>query len=249
MKFNYRFLFFLVFFLIILFFLTVKLIDVTLKNYTRHNTIIKVPSLVGFTLSNVEDTLSKLDLEYVILDSAAYNPNYHRGSILSHDPKAGNQVKPGRKIYLTINPFTVNYIPVPDLANKSLRQGISLLESNAFRVGNLHYIDFYAKNLIRMLKAGDNVVTKGDSLPKFTIIDIYLGDGYIKEVAVPDLSGLELGDIKRKLNNYSLNLGNYYYADSINDTLNCRIYQQEPLFGEKVPLGSYISIWLNDSLY
>ena len=248
MKLNYRFLIFLTFFLIILFFIVVKVIDVSLKNYTRHHSIIHVPSLLGFSLSDVEDTLSQLDLEFIILDSAAYDPNYNRGSILSHIPKGGSQVKPGRKIYLTINPFTVNYIPLPDLNNKSLRQGISLLESNAFRVGDLHYVDYYAKNLIRMVKADNNEVKKGDSLPKFTVIDIYLGDGHAKNIVVPDLVGLELYDIKRKLNNYSLNLGDYYYTGHIDDTINSTIYKQQPIPGEKVPMGSYISIWLNDSL-
>ena len=41
---------------------------------------------------------------------------------------------------------------ITDLKNKSLRHGISLLESHAFRVGNLHYVDYFAKDLIRFLK-------------------------------------------------------------------------------------------------
>ena len=159
MQLNYRFLFFLFFSAAIVFFLIVKTIDFSLKKYTRHNDIIHVPSLIGLNLNKTEDTLQKLDLQYVILDSAAYNPNYDRGSILSHQPKANSQVKPGRKIYLTINPITVNYIPLPYLKNKSLRQAISLLENHAFRVGDLHYVDYYAKDVVRFAKVNQKKLT------------------------------------------------------------------------------------------
>ena len=248
MKLNYRFFIFLSFFLITLFFLIFKIIDVSLKKYTRHYEIIQVPSLLGLSLSSVEDTLKKINLEFVVLDSAAYNPNYNRGAILSHTPKEGSNVKPERKIYLTINPLTIQYIPLPDLKDKSLRQAMSLLESNAFRVGNLYYVDYFAKDVIRFVKATGNIINKGDSLPKFTIIDMYLGNGQMKTIEVPDIIGLEFQNIKSKLNNYSLNLGEYYFNQIIDDTAAAIIYKQHPIYGEKVPLGSYVSIWLKDSL-
>lgn len=54
----------------------------------------------------------------------------------------GNGILEARKIYITINPKKITYIPLPQLKNKSLRQAISLLENNAFRVGNL-YLDLF----------------------------------------------------------------------------------------------------------
>ena len=146
MKLNYKFLIYFFLGLFVFFFLVFKIVDFSLKRYTLHHHIINVPSLVGLSLPSVEDTLETYNLDFVIIDSAAYNPDYDRGSILSHSPKAGSEVKPERKIYLTINPLTVHYIPFPDLKNKSLRQGINLLENSAFRIGNIYYVDHFAKD-------------------------------------------------------------------------------------------------------
>ena len=248
MKLNYRFLIYLLCFIVVILFFFIKTIDFTLKKYTRHNNVIYVPSLIGLSLSETEDTLSNINLQFSILDSAAYNPNYKRGAVLSHQPKAESEVKSGRKIYLTLNPLTVHYIPLPHLKNKSLRQAISLLENSAFIVGELHYVDYYAKDVVRFSKVNNKDVSKSDSLPKFTVVDLYLGNGYNKNVIVPDVIGLEFSQIKSKLNQNSLNLGLCYFTSRDKDTITSIIYQQEPLANEKVPLGSYIKVWLKDSL-
>tara|TARA_B100001250_G_scaffold108108_1_gene91234 strand:- start:3462 stop:4076 length:615 start_codon:yes stop_codon:yes gene_type:complete len=203
---------------------------------------------MGLSLSSAKDTLTKYHLIFSIIDSAAYNPKYNRGSIISHTPKVGAQVKPGRKIYLTLNPLTIHYTLLPDLTNKSLRHGISLLESHAFRVGDLHYVNHFAKDLIRFLKVDDKIVKPADSLPKFTIIDLYVGDGDENNVKTPDLTGVKFSQIKRKLNNYSLNLGLSNFDRDIIDTLNSVVYKQDPLFEEKAPLGTHVSVWLKDTI-
>ena len=143
MKLNYKFLIYLLLASIVFYFLCFKIIDISLKRYTLHHEIIYVPSLVGLNLSSTQDTLEKHHLNFIIIDSAAYNPNYERGSVLAHTPKAGAEVKPGRKIYLTVNPTKITYISFPELKNKSLRQAINLLETNAFRVGHLYYIKHF----------------------------------------------------------------------------------------------------------
>ena len=248
MKLNYRFLIYLSFFSLVLFLLIFKIIDVSLKHYTRHHKAIYVPSLIGLNLESTKDTLKKYDLNFIIIDSAAYNPNYNRGSIVSHNPKEGAEVKPGRKIYLTINPLTIHYIPFPNLENKSLRQGMALLENSAFRIGQLYYINDFARDVIRFSKVDSEKVNRNDSLPKFTIVDLYLGNGHNQEVLVPNIVGLQFNQIKKRLNTNSLNLGKYHINDSISDTLKSIIYRQNPGEHEKVPLGSHISIWLKDSL-
>ena len=248
MKLNYKFLIYFFLASVISTFLFFQIIDVSLKRYTLHYNTISVPSLVGLSLPMVQDTLDKYDLQFTIIDSAAYNPNYNRGSVLSHFPRSGSQVKSGRKIYITINPLKINYIALPYLKNKSLRQAISLLENNAFRVGNLYYTKHFAKDVIRFAKLGDQIVDFNDTLPKFSIIDLYLGDGYSNGISIPNLKGLEFREIRRKLNNNSLNLGECYIPENISDTTVVFIYKQEPEANEKVSLGSFVSVWGTDSL-
>jgi len=225
-----------------------KTVDFCLKQYTLHYQIIRVPSLIGLDLSSAKETLKQHDLDFIIIDSAAYNPDYDRGAILSHTPKSGSEVKPNRKIYLTINPLTVHYIAFPQLINKSLRQSISLLENNAFRIGHLYYVDYFAKDVVRFAKTDNKEVEFNDSLPKFSVIDLYLGNGYEKTVIVPNVIGFKIKQVKRRLNNYSLNLGDINIIDS-NDSLSMIIYQQDPQFNTKVTIGSFISVWGKDTVF
>lgn len=242
-----------------------RTIDFILKKYTLHNDIISVPHLVGFSMD--ADTLSTFNLEFIVRDSAAYNPNYERGAILSHAPKSGSIVKPGRKIFLTINPYTVHYIAFPDLKNKSLRQAINLLENNAFRIGTLYYVDHFARDVIRYVKINpdyhnltspssiatlnkNSVINVSDSLPKFSVVDLYLGNGHVEYISPPNLIGFECDSvlIKRKLNNNSLNLGECFCDDSVEDTLKSIIYQQVPNLYDNIPIGSFVSVWAKDTI-
>ena len=225
-----------------------KVVDVALKQYTLHHKIITVPSLIGLNMSQVEDTTLQYGLKFLIIDSAAYNPNYERGSVLSHSPEPGSEVKPGRKIYLTTNPITINYMLFPELINKSLRQTIHLLENNAFRVGNLYYVDHFAKDVLIFAKHAGGKISFNDSLPKFSKIDLYLGNGYESDVIVPNLIGLTLKDVKKKLNNASLNVGDVYL--DVHDSLASMVYKQDPdpILNIKLPLGSFISVWAKDSV-
>ena len=248
MPLNYKFLIYSVCVFLGSFFIFFGLIHIALKKYTLHAETLNVPSLVGLNISEAEDTLNKYDLNFMIIDSAAYNPIYERGSILSHFPKAGSVVKPDRKIYLTINPLTIHYVPLPDLKNKSLRQSIRLLENNAFRFGELYYVDHFAKDVVLFSKLNDTIVNKDALLPKFSIVDLYLGNGHHESVYVPSVLGLELAEVKSKLNNNSLNLGvcKKVYVDV--DSLIGRVYKQEPEVHQQVSLGQSISIWVGDTI-
>lgn len=249
MKSNYKFLIYFFLVSILLYIGIYLIVDFSLKQFTRHDNIIYVPSLVGLNLADAKDILIKHQLIDSILDSAAYNPEFRRGAILSTDPKYKTQVKPGRKIYLTINPEKINYILFPDLKNKSLRQGVSLLENNAFLFGDLYYVQHLAKDAIQFSKHSDTLITFGDSLPKFSTVDLYLGKGNGEYVAVPNLIGLDFKSVKNKLNYNSLNLDTIYMVnDTVIDTLNYTVFKQDPSFNEKVNMGSFISVWVKDTI-
>ena len=110
----------------------------------------------------------------------------------------------------------------------------------------------FAKDVIRYSEVMldsilSNRVNFHDTLPKFSVINLYLGNGHIENVMVPSLLGLEFNMVKSKLNNNSLNLGNSYLEDVNNDTLMI-VYQQDPLPNKEVELGSFINVWAKDTL-
>ena len=247
-KINYKLFIILIVSSMFLVFVCFNIMQFAFKKYTKHDHIIYVPSLIGLNLEACQDTLLSIGLNWVVLDSTAYDPNYIRGGVIVHNPKSGSSVKPGRKVYLTINPLKVDYIQLPNLKDKSFRQAMAILENTAFRVGDLFYLDDFARDVVKFASVNNIRINVGDSFPKFSLIDLHLGNGFEKTVEVPDLTGLIYADLKKKLNINSLNIGSCYFLDDITDTLRAVVYDFKPSYQENVTLGSHISVWLTDSI-
>tara|TARA_R110001583_G_scaffold114876_1_gene265296 strand:+ start:2183 stop:2767 length:585 start_codon:yes stop_codon:yes gene_type:complete len=145
---------------------------------TNHNQKIEVPNLEKMSLDKVERTLNNLDLNLVVIDSVSYNPNYLPKSVIDQDPEAGDFVKEGRKIYLTLNPSGYADIVVPDLYGKTKRQANSQLTAIGFRINSKAiYVSDIAKDVVRGLKFNGKDLKDGDKIPKNSSITLKLGDG------------------------------------------------------------------------
>ena len=145
---------------------------------TNHNQKIEVPNMAKMSLENVEKTLDELDLNFVVIDSASYNPNYPKKAVIEQDPVAGDFVKEGRKIYLTLNPSGYADVVIPDLFGKTKRQANSQLKAIGFRVNSKStYVSDIAKDVVRGAKFNGKDLKAGDKIPKNSIITLKLGDG------------------------------------------------------------------------
>jgi len=145
---------------------------------TNHNQKIEVPNMAKMSLENVENTLDELDLNFVVIDSASYNPNYPKKAVIEQDPVAGDFVKEGRKIYLTLNPSGYSDVVIPDLFGKTKRQANSQLKAIGFRVNSKStYVSDIAKDVVRGAKFNGKDLKAGDKIPKNSIITLKLGDG------------------------------------------------------------------------
>lgn len=158
---------------LILCFLVLKWLKVT----TNHGEFVKVPELKGKTLDVVKIELDDNDLVMVVQDSANYNPNYPKFSVIDQDPLAGSQVKEDRKIYLTLNPSGYRKIGVPKIIRRTFRQAKPTLEALGFVVGNITYVDDIGKDEVIAVKHNGKTVSAGTLLPKTTKIDLVLGNG------------------------------------------------------------------------
>ena len=149
-----------------------------LKITTNHYQKIEVPELLKMSMNDVEKTLTEVDLNWVVIDSASYNPNYPRKSVIEQDPMAGNFVKENRKIYLTMNPSGYKDLVVPDLYGKTKRQAISQLRAIGFRVSdNYEYVSDLGLDVVRVVKYNGKEVRAGDKIPKNSLLSLKLGDG------------------------------------------------------------------------
>lgn len=160
--------------LIILAFLTMQWLDYS----TNQDQRIEVPDLAKMNLDVVEDRLEELDLNYEILDSANFNPDFPRYSVIDQVPAPGKFVKEDRKIYLTLNPSGYRKIQIPnDLIRKTRRQVEPTLRSLGFEIGEVTYKPDIAEDAVLELRHKGKLIEPGDELMKTSVIDLVLGDG------------------------------------------------------------------------
>ena len=69
---------------------------------THHGQEITVPDLTKLSVEQAEEKLSAVDLDYIILDTVDFKPDFPKLTIVEQEPKAGDKVKEGRKIYIKI---------------------------------------------------------------------------------------------------------------------------------------------------
>src|SRR5690606_19643870 len=146
-----------------------------LRISTNHNEKIEVPDLAKMTLDLVEKKLDEMDLRYEILDSANYNPDFPKYSVIEQIPQPGKFVKEDRKIYLTLNPSGYRKIEVPDVVGRTRRQAEPTLLAMGFKIGKISYRPHISDNVLELRYKGDKL-DPGTPLQKTSIIDLIVGD-------------------------------------------------------------------------
>ncbi|WP_445737764.1 PASTA domain-containing protein [Mariniflexile sp.] len=159
--------------IIVLVFIVLKWLNIT----TNHGDFKTVPDLKGKSVSVASIELNSNNLVMQVQDSANYNPDYPKFSVIDQDPKAGVQVKEERKIYITVNPSGYRKITVPDLRERTFRQAKPTLEALGFKVGKVTYVDNIAKDLVLQMSFKGEDLKEGDKLAMTSSIDFVLGNG------------------------------------------------------------------------
>jgi len=159
--------------IIVIAFLTMK----WLKISTNHDQRIEVPNLSMLSLGAVEDKLDEMHLQYEIMDSANYNPDYPKYAVIDQVPASGKFVKENRKLYLTLNPSGFRKIVIPDMIRGTRRQVEPTLRSLGFEIGDVTYKPDIAKDAVLELRHKGKLIEPGDELMKTSVIDLVLGDG------------------------------------------------------------------------
>lgn len=142
---------------------------------TNHDQKIEVPDLSTMTLDIVEKKLTEMDLRYEILDSAHYNPDFPKYSVIEQIPKPGKFVKENRKLYLTLNPSGFRKVEVPEVLGKTRRQVEPTLLGMGFEIGKVSYRPHISDNVLEMRFNGEKL-EPGMSIPKTSVIDLIVGD-------------------------------------------------------------------------
>ena len=169
---------------ILLLFGVLKWLDV----YTRHGEAVVVPDVKGMTVGEAEMLLRNHGLVCVVSDSN-YVKNKPAGSILELNPSAGQKVKEGRTIYLTINTLDVPLRLVPDVAdNSSVRQAQAKILAAGFKLSENELISG-EKDWVYGVKYKGRQLNMGDKGPVGATLTLLVGDG---ETQVQDSDSLEI---------------------------------------------------------
>jgi beta-lactam-binding protein with PASTA domain len=148
-----------------------------LRYSTNHGEFVEVPELTGKSLDVVEIEIKDSDLQMVVQDSANYNPDYPKFSVIEQAPKAGALVKENRKIYLTLNPSGYRKAGVPNIIRRTFRQAKPTIEALGFEVGNITYVNDIGKDEVIEVRYKGEKIAPGTLLEKTTKIDLVLGNG------------------------------------------------------------------------
>ena len=159
--------------IVVLCFIMLKWLNIS----TNHGDFETVPDLTGKSISVAKIELKANNLVMQIQDSANYNPDYPKFSVIEQEPPAGEKVKEDRKIYITLNPSGYRKIQVPDLTERTFRQTKPTLEALGFKVGKITYENNIGKDLVLKMTHKGKTISKGDKLAKTSVIDLVLGNG------------------------------------------------------------------------
>lgn len=215
---------------------------------TRHGVRRTVPDFSGMPLREAQRAARQHDLRLQINDSL-FVPTYEGGIVLDQLPKGGVEVKPGRTVYITINSFRQKMVPVPYVADRSLRQAKNMLEIAGLEIAELIYRSDMATNYVLSQFVAGRAVTPTSRLEAEmgSGVTLYVGVAPGHNAAyVPQVVGLTLKEAKGRLWESGLNVGKIEFDKGINllNQKDARVYVQRPDPERKLSLGAKVDLQL-----
>ncbi len=212
-----------------------------LEYHTHHGQEIPVPNVINRSVQDAVKILDDVGLDYEI-DSAKYDPKYKPLQVLQVSPVPGSRVKDGRSIYLKVNPRTWPKVIVPDVLNKYSGLAYQRLEQVGLKVGDTIFEPSIQKDaVIRMMMKGREV-KPGDQLARFTIIDLVIGTGPMRNISVPNVVGLTVKEAKVVIARSLFEVGLVEYEDGGQSDSDI-VYFQDPAYGDLRDQGMQIDLW------
>jgi beta-lactam-binding protein with PASTA domain len=137
-------------------------------------------------VDNANNTLDDNDLEMVIVDSV-YQEDLPALTIVEQDPKPEASVKPGRKIYVTINTGLKPKVKVPKLVNGGANLAKVLLQNAGLKLGKVDSVSSsIGSGLVLAQKYKGKNIAPNTLLDKGSVIDIVVS----KKISVRDTNNI-----------------------------------------------------------
>ena len=225
-----------------------------LKIGTRHNRTIEVPNFMGMVIEDAYDVAERSDLQLIVRDSI-FDVDLPGGTIVDQLPKISTirevTVKPGRKVYVTVNAYTRRKVDVPYVAKQTLRQALNQIERSGLTIAKLVYeADMTSTDYVIKQRVGNNEIlpTSKRQAPVGTGVTLHVSYQQKEQnTQTPRLVGLNLQQAKNTLWDSGLNLAKVVYDDSVEDIIaqrKARVYKQSSKIGNALRRGSEVTLYL-----
>lgn len=146
--------------------------------YTHHGEAIRVPNLEGKRFEDAQQLIKNSELTIMVTDTG-YNRLLDPDCILQQTPEAGELVKSGRCVYVTVNASQKPTLVIPDIVdNSSLREATAKLKILGFKVGEPQYIPGEKDWVYGVVSRGKNL-SAGDNVPLDVMVSLQVGNGTI----------------------------------------------------------------------
>ncbi len=212
-----------------------------LELHTNHGKEIPVPNVMNKSVHEAIKILDDQGLEYKV-DSGTFDPKYKPFQVLNIFPKPGSRVKNGRIIEVRVNPRTWGKVTIPDILDRYKGLAFRRLGQVGLKVGDTIFEPSIQRDaVIRMLHNG-TVIKPGSQLPRFSTIDLVIGAGPKRNIAIPNLIGLSVAQAKAIVANNLFEVGLVEHEDGQNDESDI-VYYQDPAGGDLRDQGMQIDIW------
>lgn len=213
---------------------------------TMHGKMQTVPDFTNMSVAEAESLASGTHMRIDVVDSL-YVKRMAKGHIYRQTPKAGTQVKKGRRILVTINALTSKKVDMPDLEGFSMRQATAELQSRGLVLGRLIYRNDMATDNVLAQRCKGNPIAPGTKVETGTVIDLVVGlNASDAQTMVPDVVGMKCLTATDAVHSNSLNVRAVYDASvkDYNDSLKAVVYHQSPSAESVANKGNQVTMFL-----
>jgi len=159
---------------------------VIMPSYTRHGVAVRVPNVENQSFEKAKRIAQNRNLT-VKRQVGRYNPNVAQNIVVDQNPPPDADVKPGRRVYLTVNAGEVPMVDVPDFNGISVREAKNRVSSVGLKVGSVRPDSIpspYSNTITRQKPE------PGDSLKTGGAVDLWYSTGLGTDtVQVPSIVG------------------------------------------------------------
>lgn len=226
-----------------------------LKQGTRHGKSIEVPNFVGMNIDEARQVADDESLNIIVRDSI-FDVDLPGGTVVDQLPRTSSvrdvTVKPGRKIYLTINAYSRRMVDIPFVAKQTLRQALNQVERAGLTINELVYEpDMTSTDYVLRQYVGGREILPTTKRTAAVGTGVTLRVSYRQDefyVTVPRLVGLSLQQAKSALWDNGLNVGKIVYDQSVDDIISrrqARVYKQSQSLGSRLGRGTEVTLYLS----